>query len=104
LERISVVSFIAYGEHARSIGFSALSGSFRQGKGKFATMPTPPADSVEERALQDSNASYVDKLQLAAFGSSPGAFFYHSYQTLAWSSFLDGVVVFRSERPPTDTR
>jgi hypothetical protein len=38
--------------------------------------------------------------QLAATGTGPGAFFRHSYQTLSWSNFLDGVVVFRKEHPP----
>ena len=95
-----------YGNHARSLGFSAVAGSFRQGKGKFPTLPVAPADSVEAQALQGTAASavYVDPKQLAALGARPGAFFVHSYQTLAWSTFLDGVVVFRTERPPTDMR
>ncbi len=95
-----------YGNHARSLGFSALGGSFRQGKGKFPVVPIPPADSVEAKALRGTNASviYVGSKQLAAMGVRPGGFFYHSYQTLAWSTFLDGVVVFRTERPPTDVR
>lgn len=93
-----------YGEHARSIGFSALAGSFRQGKGSFPIIPTAPADSVEVQALQGTRTSYVNAPQLAALGKRPGAFFVHSYQTLAWSDFLDGVVIFRTERPPSDTR
>lgn len=93
-----------YGEHARSIGFSALSGSFRQGKGNFPTIPAAPAESVEVQALPGINTSYVNAPQLEALGTRPGAFFMHSYQTLEWSNFLDGVVVFRTERPPSDTR
>jgi erythromycin esterase-like protein len=93
-----------YGEHARSVGFSALSGSFRQGKGKFLAIPSAPAGSIEGRALQGTDTRYVNGPQLAALGKSPGAFFYHSYQTLAWSDFLNGVVVFRIEHPPADTR
>lgn len=95
-----------YGKHARSLGFSAIGGSFRQGRGKFPAIPTPPADSVEALALQGTadSAIYVGSKQLAAMRKRPGAFFYHSYQTLAWSTFLDGVVVFRTERPPVDVR
>ena len=95
-----------YGNRARSLGFSTISGSFRQGKGKFATVPVAPADSVEVQALKgtDTSAAYLDTKQSAAMGVRQGAFFYHSYQTLAWSDFLDGVVVFRTERPPTDMR
>ena len=95
-----------YGNHARSLSFSALAGSFRQAKGKFPVLPVPPQDSVEVNALQGTTASaaYIGSKRLAASGMRPGAFFYHSYQTLAWSTFLDGVVVFRTERPPADVR
>ncbi len=95
-----------YGNHARSLGFSAVAGSFRQGKGKFPALPFAPADSVEAQAMQGTAASavYVNTKQLAAMGARPGAFFIHWYQTLAWSTFLDGVVVFRTEHPPTDVR
>ncbi len=101
-------SFISreYGNRASSLGFSALDGSFRQGKGKFPAIPVSPADSVEVKALRGTTASavYVGSKQLAVMGTRPGAFFYHSYQTLGWSKFLDGVVVFRTEHPPTDMR
>ena len=95
-----------YGDQARSLGFSAVAGSFRQGKGKFPAIPVAPADSVEAQALRKTvdSSIYVGSKRLAAMGIRPGAFFYHSYQTLAWSTFLDGVVVFRLERPPSDTR
>ncbi len=95
-----------YGSHAQSLGFSAVAGSFRRGRGNFPTLPIAPSDSVEGLALQGTAASavYVGSKQLAAMGERPGAFFVHMYQTLKWSSFLDGVVVFRTERPPTDSR
>ena len=93
-----------YGNYASSLGFSAVSGSFRQGKGKFPPIPIAPDNSVEAAALRGTRTGYLNARQLAALGTLPGAFFYHSYQTLAWSNFLDGVVVFRAERPPTDTR
>lgn len=95
-----------YGDGAYSLGFSALTGSYRQGKGNFPVMPPAPLDSVEVRALQEVgvNGSYVEPSQFTAMGTIPGAFFRHSYQTLPWSNFLDGVVVFRTERPPSDTR
>ena len=95
-----------YGNHAYSLGFSALTGSYRKGKGNFPVMASAPPDSVEVHALQDSraSASYVSLSQLAAMGSISGAFFIHSYQTLSWSEFLDGVIVFRAEHPPSDLR
>lgn len=101
-------SFISrkYGNRASSLGFSAFAGSFRQGKGKFPPIPVSPAESVEAQALRGTSASaaYIGSKQLAAMGTRAGAFFIHSYQTLAWLDFLNGVVVFRTEWPPTDVR
>lgn len=98
--------YAKYGNHVRAMGFSALEGTFRQGKGKFPTLPVPPVNSVESQALRGttSSAVFVDSKELAAMKERPGAFFYHSYQTLYWSEFLDSVIVFKTERPPTDTR
>lgn len=95
-----------YGSRARVLGFAALEGSFRQGKNKFPALPVAPSDSVEAQSLEGTTASavYVDSKRLAALKRCPGAFFYHFYQTLDWSHFLDSVVVFKAEHPPTDTR
>jgi erythromycin esterase-like protein len=95
-----------YGDHAYSLGFSALSGLYRQGKGNFPVMPSAPPHSVEIHALQEggADASYVGRSQLSAMGTTSGALFRHSYQALPWSDYLDGVVVFRTEHPPSDIR
>jgi erythromycin esterase-like protein len=94
------------GNHPYSLGFSSLSGSYRQGKGNFPAMPSPPPNSVEVQALHDGSAgtAFVDQSRLAAMGMTSGAFFRHSYQTFEWSEFLDGVVIFQAEYPPGDTR
>ena len=95
-----------YGENAFSLGFSARNGSYRQGGRQILEMPAAPVDSVEVTALRgiDVTASYVGSAQLAAMGAIPGAFFHHSYESLSWSTYLDGVVVFESEHPPVDLR
>lgn len=95
-----------YGHHAAALGFSALTGSYRQTKSKSPTLPVAPEDSIEAQSLQagSADAVYVNPRELKALGKRPGAFFYHSYQTLDWSQFLSGAVVFRSEHPPTDSR
>lgn len=36
-------------------------------------------------------------------GPVPGAIFQHAYQTLQWSNYLDGVMIFRTEYPLTST-
>ena len=95
-----------YGNRAFSLGLSALAGSYRQPGGGVREMPTAPLDSVEAQACRGNNsdAIYVGSAQLATMGTAPGAFFRHSYQTLSWSTFLDGVVVFREEHPPSHVR
>jgi erythromycin esterase-like protein len=96
-----------YGDRAFSLGFSALTGSYKEiGRRGVQEMPAAPPDSVEAQALRGNRADavYVGPARLAAMGTVPGAFFRHSYQTLSWSTFLDGVIVFDEERPPTDAR
>jgi hypothetical protein len=68
-------------------------------------MPAAPLNSIEAQACRESSthALYLGQAQLAAMGTVPGALFRHSYQTLPWSRFLDGVVVFREEHPPSRT-
>jgi erythromycin esterase-like protein len=95
-----------YGERAFSLGFSALTGSYRQGRRDVHEMQSAPSDSLEAQALRGSgrDAVYVGSAQLAAMGTVPGAIFRHSYQTLPWTNFLDGVVVFREEHSPNNNR
>lgn len=92
------------GDRAFSLGFSSLGGSYKEmGRPEVQVVPAAPLDSVEARASHGNNsdAIYIGPGQLAAMGTAPGAFFRHSYQTLSWSTFLDGVVVFREEHPPS---
>ncbi len=92
-----------FGVRAFSLGFSALTGSYRQGRHDIHDLPVAPPDSLEAQAMRasGSDAVYVGSAQLAAAGAGPGAIFRHSYQTLPWSKLLDGVAVFREERPPS---
>jgi erythromycin esterase-like protein len=95
-----------YGVRAFSLGFSALTGSYRQGRREVHELPVAPLDSLDAQALSGSgsDAVYVGPKQLAAIGTAPGAIFRHSYQTLRWANFLDGVVVFQMEQPPTSSK
>lgn len=92
-----------YGNRAFSLGFSALAGSFREPGQGIREIPLAPVDSVEARAFgkNDSGAIYLGPPQLARMGTAPGAYFRHSYETLSWSTFLNGVVVFQKEHPPS---
>lgn len=91
-----------FGRRAFSLAFSALAGSYRQPGGAIRDMPAPPPDSIEAQVLRGPGAEavYVGPAKLAALGTVPAALFVHSWQTLPWSTFLDGVVVFRREHPP----
>lgn len=85
-----------------SLGFSALAGSYRQPGAGVKAIPDPPTDSIEAQAVGESTsqAIYIGPARLAVMGTAPGGLFRHSYETLLWSSFLDGVVIFRQEYPP----
>jgi erythromycin esterase-like protein len=95
-----------YGARAFSLGFSALTGSYRQGRRDVHELPAAPPDSLEAQTMRESgwNAVYVGSAHLAALGTVSGAIFRHSYQTLPWANLLDGVVIFREERPPISNR
>lgn len=95
-----------YGSRTFSLGFTALSGSYRQGRRDVHELPSAPAESLEAKALRGSQADavYVGPAQLAAMGTIPAAIFRHAYQTLPWADLLDGVVEFRAERPPDSSR
>ena len=88
-----------YGARAFSLGFSALAGTYRAGR-DVHDQPAAPGDAIEQ-AAGSADAVYVGSAQLESLAARPGAVFRHSYETLRWSDFLDGVVVFGSERPPT---
>jgi erythromycin esterase-like protein len=92
----------AYGTRAFSLGFSALAGSYRQGRNNVHEMPLAPADSLERQALQGggSESVYIGRARLKQLGTAPGEIFRHSFETRTWSTFLDGVVVFPAEYPP----
>lgn len=95
-----------YGAHAFSLGFSALTGSYRQGRRNIQNIPSAPKDSLEAQAPRrgGSEAVYVGSAQLVGMGTVPGAVFRHSYQALPWATFVDGVIVLREEAPPHSTR
>jgi erythromycin esterase-like protein len=95
-----------YGDRAFSLGFSALTGFYKEvGRHGVQEMPVAPQDSIEVQEIGGTRAGaiYVGRARLAMIGTAPGAFFRHSFQTLSWSTFLDGVVVFREEHPPSRT-
>ena len=96
----------AYGRQAFALGFSALAGSYRYSRTEPARpMPPAPTGSLESLALADSDAAavYLDTRRLHLIGTVPGRPLQANYATTIWDRALDGVVVFRQQRPPQRT-
>jgi len=94
----------AYGDSAFFLGFSAASGSYLEGA-QVRARPSALPGSLEAAALATSNADriYLGGSALEGIGEAPASIFSPSAApvTATWSEVLDGVVVFRVERPPT---
>jgi erythromycin esterase-like protein len=101
-------SFIhrAYGRQAFALGFSALSGSFRYSRQEpDRAFPRAPNGSLESQAFADTTADavYLDTARLKAMRNTPGRLDGYVYITHPWDRAVDGVVVFRRQRPPQRT-
>jgi erythromycin esterase-like protein len=95
-----------YGRRAFALGFSAAGGAFhwtpREPK---PILPASP-DSVEAvlTGRGGYEAVYAGPAALAALGTRPSTLFDHrATVTGRWAAIYDGVVVFRTERPPVRT-
>jgi erythromycin esterase-like protein len=92
-----------YGRRAFVLGFSAASGA--SGRPGGAPTPIPPAapGSVEGVLAggTSAEAAYAGPARLAALGVRPGSLFDHRKPVVArWADLFDGIVTFRTERPP----
>lgn len=92
-----------YGNRAFVLGFAAAEGSYRQGRrNPPRTINAAPPDSLEAEALRDGrDVAYIGPKALAALGSRSAALFMPDRRNTArWRDAVDGIVVFRTERPP----
>lgn len=98
----------AYGRGAFALGFSAASGRHgRPNRAQPRPIAAPPTGSLEARALAatQADAVYLDRAALAALGPIAAAPLRHGdYAVRRWDALLDGLVVFRAERPPLPAR
>lgn len=54
---------------------------------------------------KDDAPAYLDRAQIEALGAIEGrAIAYERPRVLAWSAVIDGLVVLKTERPPTFVR
>lgn len=92
-----------FGDDAYTLGFSALSGTRgRPGRDAIA-LPEAPDKAIEAIVFKDAEDDiiFVDSEALAAFGKAPAAALTNKYEIREWAAELDGLIVFRNQRPPT---
>ena len=91
-----------FGDRAFSLGFSAFSGSYVMVRPPVRQLSDAPATSLEGRAFAGRTAAsvYLSQKQLRSFGPIASRPLGTTFSTARWDEVLDGLVVFRAERPP----
>ncbi len=91
-----------FGDRAFSLGFSAYSGSYVASRPPVRQLSVAPVTSLEGQAFAhaESGEVYFPRQQLQELGAIPGRPLGTSFKTAKWDEVLDGLVVFREERPP----
>jgi erythromycin esterase-like protein len=102
--RVPLGSYIhqSFKDKAFSLGFTAYSGSYITVRPPAHQLSPAPADSLEARSFagNDSQTSYLSREQLNKLGDIPARPLGASFTTTRWNDVLDGLTVFREERPP----
>ncbi len=84
------------------LGFSASSGTYAMAGQRARVLSAAPPGSLESRAFGSDEAEprYFDPSQIRALGPIPARPLGQDFKTVKWEDVLDGLVVFREERPP----
>lgn len=102
--RISFGSYIwrDFKNRAFALGFSAYSGSYAMVRQPVRQLSIAPSDSLEGQtfARRDSDIEYFNLRELRKFGSLPARLLGADFKTAKWDEVVDGLVIFREERPP----
>jgi erythromycin esterase-like protein len=103
-----VVSFGSYvrkewGDRAFALGFSAYSGSYAMTGQPVRQLSAAPENSLDARTSA-GDASYIPFSELRQLGSIPARALGAGFKTARWDDVVDGMVVFREERPPQFVR
>jgi erythromycin esterase-like protein len=88
-----------FGDRAFALGFSAYSGSYAMTGQPVRQLSAAPDDSLDGRGIADRE-SYVSSGELRKMGAIPGRALGAGFKTARWDEVVDGMVVFREERPP----
>lgn len=102
--RVSLGSYIhrEYQREAFVLGFSAYAGSYARAAQSVRPLEPATDSSVEARAFANSDTStrYLDAARIRALGRIAARPLGTGFTTATWSEILDGLVIFREERPP----
>jgi erythromycin esterase-like protein len=109
LERsVSMGSFIhrEFKTQSFALGFSAYSGSYGIVRQSVRQLSAAPGNSLEGRAFANHNSDtcYFSSSQIRKLGPVPARPLGSAFQTARWDEVLDGILLFREERPPTPGR
>lgn len=89
-------------DHAFVLGVSAYSGTYGMARQPVRPLAAAPANSLEGQAFGtgDSDARYLNASQIHALGSILARPLGPDFKMANWNDVLDGLVIFREERPP----
>jgi erythromycin esterase-like protein len=91
-----------FNDDAFVLGFTAYSGSYAMARQPARPLVEAPQDSLEARAFDKdgSDTRYFKPNEIRKLGSIPGRPLGLDFKAANWNAVLDGLVVFREERPP----
>lgn len=94
---------VRFGSDLFTVGFTAAGGSYRYTVREARPIPAAAPGSLEAAALAGSSADvvWIGSEALSALPPTVGSAFDHNRPVVAeWGQVFDGLVVFRTERPP----
>ena len=102
--RISMGSLLrqAYGDRTFALAFSAAGGSSRFAHQPEQPLAPAPDSTLEGRAFsaQAPDITYMNRTQLRRLAVIAARPFGGDFKATDWSQIVDGLVIFRAERPP----
>ena len=91
-----------FGDRAFSLGFSAYSGEYEFIRPPVRELTAGPAFSLEGQVFAHGNSDtvFLSRKQLRRYGSVAARPLGTSFESAHWDEVVDGMIVFRRERPP----
>jgi erythromycin esterase-like protein len=103
-QRVSLGSYIQgqFDSAAFVLGFSAYRGKYAMARQPVRPLAAAPPNSLEGRFFGQGEIEtrYLEPSQLRALGTIPARTLGLDFKTANWGDVLDGLVIFREERPP----